>query len=96
LLGQDNLGRPEKDISNGMARLRKSFETIPDLVLPEIQAALVFTDEGATVEAEGAPHPTVHALQLKKLIRKEAKGQDSLPRAAYKAIQDFLGLESIA
>lgn len=92
---QDSIGNPDGEISSGFKRLTKEFHKIPELVLPEIQAALVFLDEGAVVEAENAPHPTIHARQLKKLIRKEAKGDHSLSTTTMKTIQDYLGLESI-
>jgi hypothetical protein len=94
LFAQDTLGRPDKDIERGLRSLRKDLNSIPELELPEIKAALVFTEEKAVVDADNAPYPTLHALQLKKLIRKEAKGVQSLPTAAVKTIQGHLGLES--
>jgi len=92
---QDTLGSPDIDISSGLKRLNKVFQKIPELEIPAIQAALVFSDEGAVVEAENAPYPTLHARQLKKLIRREAKGDYSLSTSTRKTIQDYLGLESI-
>ncbi len=92
---QDSIGSPEKEISSGIKRIRKALGKIHDLGLPEIQAALVFSDEKAVVEADNAPYPTLHARQLKKLIRKEAKGENSLTPTVRKTIQDHLGLESI-
>ena len=92
---QDSIGSPEKEISSGIRRIHKTLIKIPGLEFPEIQAALVFSDEKAVVEADNAPYPTLHARQLKKLIRKEAKGEYSLTNTARKTIQDHLGLESI-
>ena len=91
---QDSIGSPEMEISSGIKRIQKSLSGIPELELPKIQAALIFTDEKAVVEADNAPYPTLHARQLKKLIRKEAKGEYSLTTAGRKTIQDYLGLES--
>lgn len=91
---QDTIGRPGKDIERGLRSLKKDLERVPELELPELKAALVFTEEKAEVDAENAPFPTLHALQLKKYIRKEAKGDDSLPISTVKTIQDYLGLES--
>ncbi len=91
---QDNIGRPDREIEKGMRSLRKELSSVPELEIPEINAALVFTEENAEVEADEAPHPTVHALQLKKLIRKEAKGSESLPLPTVKTLQDHFGLES--
>jgi hypothetical protein len=92
---QDSIGNPEKELASSRKRLLKAFEKIPELQSPEIKSALVFTNENAVVEAENAPEPTVHARQLKKLIRKEAKGEKALSSPVVKTIQDFLGLESI-
>ena len=92
---QDSIGSPEKEISSGFKRIQKALGKIPDLEIPEIQAALVFSDENAVVEADNAPYPTLHSRQLKKLIRKEAKSEYSLTTATRKTIQDYLGLESI-
>ena len=92
---QDSIGSPEKEISSGIKRIHKALGKIPGLEFPEIQAALVFSDEKAVVEANNAPYPTLHARQLKKLIRKEAKGEYTLTTTVRKTIQDHLGLESI-
>jgi len=91
---QDNIGRPDKEIEKSMRSLRKELERVPELEVPEIKAALVFTEENAEVEANDAPYPTIHALQLKKLIRKEAKGSESLPIPTVKTLQDHFGLDS--
>jgi hypothetical protein len=91
---QDNIGKPDKDIISSTNRLQKTLEKIPDFDVPEIRSALVFSDELAEVEADNAPIPTLHARQLKKLIRKEAKDH-SLPISTVKTIQDYFGLKSI-
>lgn len=92
---QDSIGTPEKDITNSKNRLHKALARIPDFEVPEIRSALVFSNENAIVEADNAPVPTLHARQLKKLIRKEAKGDHTLPTSTVKTIQDYLGLKSI-
>ena len=91
---QDSIGRPDKDIKFSQERMRKELEKIPEFDPPEIKSALIFSNENAEIEAENAPIPTLHARQLKKLIRKEAKGDTSLPNFTVKTIQDHLGLES--
>jgi hypothetical protein len=88
---QDSIGKPTQEINAAVKRLTKGLSKIPDFELPVIKAALVFTNERAEVDAEGAPYPTLHARQLKKLIRKEAKGDTALPTIALKTIQDYLG-----
>ena len=92
---QDSIGRPDQEIERSQQRLKKVLEKIPQFEVPEINSALVFSDEKAVVEAENAPVPTLHARQLKKLIRKEAKGEDNLPMPIVKTVQDYLGLDSI-
>jgi len=92
---QDNIGSPDKEITSSTNRLQKALTRIPDFIIPEIRSALVFSDENAIVEADNAPVPTLHARQLKKLIRKEAKGDHTLPTSTVKTIQDYLGLKSI-
>jgi hypothetical protein len=91
---QDNIGKPDKEIISSTNRLQRALEKIPDFDVPEIRTALVFSDELAEVEADNAPIPTLHARQLKKLIRKEAKDHP-LPVSTVKTVQDFLGLKSI-
>ena len=95
IFAQDNIGAPEKEIASSTKRLQKSLARIPEFEVPEIRSALVFSDENAIVEADNAPVPTLHSRQLKKLIRKEAKGDHALPIPTVKTIQDYLGLKSI-
>ena len=45
-------------------------ETIPD-----VQAALVMTNEKCEVDADNAPAPTLEVKKLKDFIRKTAKGK---------------------
>ena len=95
IFGHETIGRPDQDLKHGQQRLRKELMKIPELEMPEIKAALVFSNPWTEVEADNAPVPTLHARQLKKLIRKEAKGDTTLPIPIVKTIQDYLGLESI-
>jgi hypothetical protein len=95
LFGQENIGRPDREIPRDLTRLKKNLEKIPELELPEVSAALVFTHPNSQVEVNNAPYLTLHARQLKKTLRKEAKSDFSPSMPSVKAIQDFLGLESI-
>lgn len=90
----DTIGRPDQEIKTSRERLEKVLGKIPEFEIPEIKSALVFSDENAVVEAENAPEPTLHARQLKKLIRKEAKGEESLSNQMVKTVQDYFGLKS--
>lgn len=76
IFAQESLGRPEMEINgeiDGITRFLK--ERLPDMELPEIQAALLFTNENTVVEADNAPIPTMQIKKLKELIRKTAKGK---------------------
>ncbi len=88
---QDTIGRPSKDITFETEAVKKSLSKIPAFEAPPINAALIFTSESAKVEAENAPAPTMHALQLKKFIRKLAKSSESLSMVDVQTIQDSLG-----
>ncbi len=89
---QDSIGRPSKDIVYETEAVKKALSKIPDFEIPPLQAALVFTSEGAKVEAEDAPSPTLHALKLKKFIRQKAKSGDALSMTDVRTIQDSLGM----
>lgn len=89
---QDSIGNPAQEINSGIKRLHKGLGIIPDFEFPVIKSALVFTNELAEVDADNAPYPTLHARQLKKVIRQEAKGDTTLPMHSLKTVQDFLGL----
>lgn len=91
---QDGIGRPDREINFSQDRMQKELEKIPELELPEVKSALVFSNENAEIEAENAPVPTLHARQLKKFLRKEAKEETSLPAFTVKTVQDYFGLES--
>ena len=91
--GQDRIGNPTREIKVAVDQVQKELRKIPEFDLPAIKTALVFTGSSIEIDAENAPSPTLHAGQLKKLIRKEAKGDASLPSITIKTIQDFYGLE---
>ncbi len=93
-INQDRIGRQDKNIAKGKSSLLKELSKIPEFKVPEIRAALVFTDEKAEVEAGQSPFPTLHARQLKKFLRKEAKGGKAIASPTVKTIQDYLGRES--
>ena len=74
LFGQEGLGRPDIDIEQEVFTLHKYLKKKIDLEeIPEIHAALVFTNEEAYLDADNAPHPTLHANKLKDFMRKKSK-----------------------
>ncbi len=77
LFAQEGLGRPDLDIAAETQTMDRFFKkNLPEEEQPEIQSALVFTNEKSVVEdLEEAPVPTVHARKLKELIRKAGKSK---------------------
>lgn len=87
---QDSIGRPSREIESAKDKMRDVFHEIPDFEPPPLHAALIFTHEEAQVEADQAPSPTLHALQLKKFIRQQEKGKRSLSMNVVRTMQDAL------
>jgi hypothetical protein len=92
LFGQDNIGNPTREMKSEVKRLEIDLRKIPEFEIPEIKTALIFTHPEVVIDADKAPSPTLHSGQFKKLIRKEAKGDQSLPTHIVKTIQDYYGL----
>ena len=75
IFAQEGLGRPDLEIGGEVdAVTRYLKKLLPEREFPQIQAALIFTNEKTEVEADNAPIPTLQARKLKELIRKTAKG----------------------
>lgn len=93
IFAQEGLGRPDLEISSDIAAVQTFLQkNLPDGKAPEVQAALVFTNDRAVVEAEDAPVPTLQAKRLKELIRKQAKSKPISPdqlAEVKKALQPF-------
>ena len=92
LFGQESIGNPAREIRSEAKRLESDLSKIPDFDIPEIKTAMIFTHPEVVINADKAPSPTLHSGQFKKLIRKEAKGDKSLPTHIVKTIQDYYGL----
>ncbi|MGZ6316405.1 MAG: hypothetical protein ACXWNQ_04025 [Anaerolineales bacterium] len=74
VFGQEGLGRPELDMANEASSLKKFFaKHLDEAEIPEIQGALVFTNEQAEVDGTDAPIPAMKAKQLKDFMRQRAK-----------------------
>jgi hypothetical protein len=78
LFGQESLGRPDIEMQNDIERLRKYLEKkMPEgSIVPDIRAALVFTNDQVDLqigEDETPPAPTFQLNKLKEFIRKTAK-----------------------
>ena len=74
VFGQEGIGRPDVDISTEVNSLKKYLaKQLDEQEIPEIQAALIFTNEAAEIDAADAPMPALKAKQLKDFIRQKAK-----------------------
>jgi hypothetical protein len=91
IFAQEGIGRPDLEIEaeiDGVSKfLGKRIDD--DTEIPEIKAALIFSNPETDIQAEEAPYPTLPAKKLKDLIRKTAK-TDSLSPEIYTKIQDMI------
>lgn len=74
IFAQEGIGHPDS-VAKGEAKELEKFlnKEFPDVDLPPVQTAMVFTHEDVEVDAEGAPYPTMAAKKLKDFMRKAAK-----------------------
>lgn len=94
---QEGLGRPDLEIGAEVETLRKYLvKVLPEEEMPEIQAALIFTNSQADLQIDEdaeLPIPTLPLNKLKELIKKTAKGKPiSMDKVA--EIQNVLSGES--
>jgi len=90
LFAQEGIGRPDLEIDSDIERLGRYLKKkLPDMELPPIQAALVFTHPDIEIEADEAPAPTLFIKKLKDFIRKTAKNK-SLSTETVELIQAAL------
>lgn len=96
IFAQEGLGRPDFEIKGDIESLTEAFKKAfgDGASIPTINAALVFTDARAEINADEAPYPTMKIEQLKELIRKTAK-QNPLPAAEIKRITAVLADEGV-
>jgi hypothetical protein len=76
VFAQEGLGRPDLEIDSEINAAQGYLgKILPEDEVPEVQAALIFTNDRAEVDADNAPSPTLHVKKLKDLIRKTAKSK---------------------
>jgi hypothetical protein len=93
LFAQETMGRPDLDTISYQEDVKKYFsKQLDDTVQPPIQAALVFTNEKASIDAANAPVPTLALAKLKDFFRKKAK-EEPAPIDVIKIIQAALPKE---
>lgn len=93
LFGQESLGRPDLEIDNEIASLRKFLAKQADgAEVPEIRAMLVFTSDEVEIDADEAPVPTLKLKQLKDFMRQRAK-EKLLPAGDLALVRTWLDTE---
>jgi hypothetical protein len=74
IFGQEGIGRPDGEITNDIEVLKKYFaKKLDGSEIPEIRAALIFTNEQIEIDNTNAPLPVMKLKQLKDFIRQKAK-----------------------
>lgn len=76
IFAQESLGRPDLEIESEIQAITSYLEGhLDEEKVPDVNAALVMTNERCEIDAENAPSPTMEAKKLKDFIRKFAKGK---------------------
>jgi hypothetical protein len=98
IFAQESLGRPDLEVAAEIEHIQEFLkkklppETFPTESLPPVQAALVFTNERASIaipDDATPPAETVMLKDLKQLVRKGEKGKGLSPERI-KVIEDAL------
>jgi hypothetical protein len=76
VFAQESIGRPDLEIASQTKALARYLEEITSgIEIPPIQAALVFSHPNVKLQADEAPHPTLHAKKVKDNLRKVARSK---------------------
>lgn len=76
IFAQESLGRPDLEVGSETQAIYSYLEDqLEEDQLPEIQAALIMTNEKCEIDADNAPAPTLDVRKLKDFVRKTAKGK---------------------
>ena len=76
IFAQENLGRPDLEIGSEMHAISSYLEEhLGEEKVPDVQAALIMTNEKCEFDADNAPAPTMEVRKLKDFIRKTAKAK---------------------
>jgi hypothetical protein len=76
IFAQENLGRPDLEIGSEIHAISSFLEeNLPEEGVPDVNAALILTNDKAVADADNAPAPTLDVRKLKDFIRKTAKGK---------------------
>lgn len=76
IFAQESLGRPDLEINSEIQAITSFLnDRLDEEKIPEVDAALVMTNEKCEIDADNAPSPIMEARKLKDFIRKTAKGK---------------------
>jgi hypothetical protein len=74
IFGQEGMGRPDLEAEAEIKAVKKFLaKNLSENEIPDVQAALVFFNEHAEIQADGAPQPAMKLEQLKTFMRQKAK-----------------------
>lgn len=74
IFGQEGLGRPDYEVEGEIQTLQKYLKKhMDESEIPEINALMVFTNEGVEIDAEDTPVPALKLKQMKEFIRRKSK-----------------------
>jgi hypothetical protein len=95
IFAQEGLGRPDLEVKADIENLTSFFKKTlgEEQTLPQINVAMVFTDEKVVLNADGSPIPAMKIDQFKDFLRNTAK-QAQLSPAEIKRVTDILPGES--
>jgi len=93
IFAQENLGRPDLEVGSEMHAISSFLEEhLGEEMVPDVQAALIMTNEKCEVDADNAPAPTMEVRKLKDFIRKTAKAKP-IPLDLVREIQESFDKE---
>ncbi len=76
IFAQESLGRPDLEIGSETHAINSYLvENMEEDKIPQVQTALIMTNDKCEVDADNAPSPTMEVRKLKDFIRKTAKGK---------------------
>ena len=91
IFGQEGLGRPDLEIEGEVSTLKKYLsKQMDEAEIPEINAVMVFTNEGVEIDAADSPFPVLKVKQIKEFIRQKLK-EKKLSAEKINRLKNLLG-----
>jgi hypothetical protein len=90
IFGQEGLGRPDLEAASQIEAVRSHLaRQMEEEAVPPINAVLVFTSDGAKIDATEAPLPAVQLKKLKDFLRQRTK-ENPVPADVIAGVKDRL------